>query len=340
MQQADRDRGALQARKDALELGLNRKDGAGALLAASDDVSGLLGSVAALLSVRSGYETAVASALGSAADAVVVTDADAAVGALDHLKADDLGRAGMLLGGAPVADREWPGLPAGATYALDVVDAPADLSGALARLLFKVAVVDDLPSARRLVAEVPDLTAVTRDGDVFGAHFAAGGSSSQPSLLEIQAAVDEAGTQLAEATATAERLGFDISRLEAERLAAQQRVDVALAKLHESDATLAAVAEELGQYGSQSRAARGEVERLVASISRATRRATPTCPGSPTWSRGSRPRRTPPTRSPTPPSTSAWPTPPAAPGRPRWTPGCRCVPPRSAPAPSTAAPTS
>ena len=53
--------------------------------------------------------------------------------------------------------------------------------------------------------------------------------------------------------AASERLGFDLSRLEAERLDAQQRVDVALAKLHESDATLAAVAEELGQYGSQAR---------------------------------------------------------------------------------------
>ncbi len=270
VQQADRDRAGLQARKDALEMGLNRKDGAGALLAATDDVSGLLGSVAALLSVRAGFETAVASALGAAADAVVVTGAEAAVGALGHLKTDDLGRAGMLLGGAPVADRAWPGLPAGATYALDAVDAPDELAGALARLLFKVAVVDDLDAARSLVAEAPDLTAVTRDGDVLGAHFAAGGSSSQPSLIEIQAAVDEATSQLAEATATAERLGFDISRLEAERLAAQQRSDVALAKLHESDATLAAVAEELGQYGSQSRAARGEAERLVASIARAT----------------------------------------------------------------------
>ena len=72
-----------------------------------------------------------------AADAVVVADADAAVGALGHLKADDLGRAGLLLGGAPVTDRDWPGLPAGATYAVDVVDAPADLRGALTRLLFK-----------------------------------------------------------------------------------------------------------------------------------------------------------------------------------------------------------
>ena len=53
-QQADRDRSALGARKEALEIGLARKDGAGALLAASDTLSGLLGSVAALVNVRSG----------------------------------------------------------------------------------------------------------------------------------------------------------------------------------------------------------------------------------------------------------------------------------------------
>nr|MDQ3308202.1 AAA family ATPase [Actinomycetota bacterium] len=50
-QSADRERGALTARKEALEIGLARKDAAGALLAATTDVSGLLGSVAALLSV-------------------------------------------------------------------------------------------------------------------------------------------------------------------------------------------------------------------------------------------------------------------------------------------------
>ncbi|HEY7719357.1 MAG TPA: AAA family ATPase, partial [Pedococcus sp.] len=144
-QQAERDRASLTARKDALEMGLNRKDGAGALLAASDSVSGLLGSVAALLTVRPGYETAVAGALGSAADAVAVRDADAAVHAIGHLKGNDLGRAGLLLGGGPAADQDWPGLPGHATYAVDVVDCPGDLRGALSRLLFKVAVVDDLP---------------------------------------------------------------------------------------------------------------------------------------------------------------------------------------------------
>lgn len=268
-QQADRDRAGLVARRDALELGLNRKDGAGALLAATDEVGGLLGSVAALLDVDHGYETAVAAALGTAADAVVVSDPAAAIGAIGHLKDDDLGRAGLVLGGAPATDRDWPGLPDGVAYAVDVVSAPDDLRPALVRLLHKVAVVDDLDAARRLVEELPDVVAVTREGDLLGAHFAAGGSTSQPSLIEIQAAVDEATSRLAEATATSERLGFEISRLEAARHDALKRVDVALAKLHESDATLAAVAEELGQYGSAARAAKGEAERLERAITTA-----------------------------------------------------------------------
>ncbi len=267
---AERERSSLSARKEALELGLNRKDGAGALLAATDSVSGLLGSVAALLSVRTGYEAAVAAALGSAADAVAVRDVDAAIGAIGHLKDDDLGRAGILLGGGQIDDSAWPGLPAGATYAMDVVECPTELRPALARLLFKVAVVDELTAAKDLVADAPDLTAVTRDGDLLGAHFAAGGSSSQPSLIEVQAAVDDATEQLTTAAHTLERLTFDASTLEREREEARRRVDVALARLHESDATLAAVAEELGQYGSQARNARAEAQRLDQAILAAT----------------------------------------------------------------------
>lgn len=274
-QLAERDRTALTARRDALELGLNRKDGAGALLAATEELSGLLGSVAAVLTVRAGCEAAVAAALGAAADAVVVTGADAALAAIDHLKEHDLGRAGLVLAGAPGAGDAggWPALPGHlpghAAYAVDVVECPAELRAALARLLERVVVVDDLPAARALVADEPTLTAVTREGDVLGAHLASGGSSSQPSLIEVQAAFDEATSQLAEAVAASERLGFDLSRLERERHEAQLGVDVTLAKLHESDATLAAVAEELGQYGAQARAARGEAERLERSLEQA-----------------------------------------------------------------------
>ncbi len=267
---AERERSSLAARREALELGLDPKDGAGALLATTGTVSGLLGSVAALLTVRPGYEAAVAAALGSAADAVAVRDLEAAVGAIDHLKADDLGRARLLLAGqaAPAEERPAPvgDLFTGATYAADVVECPDDLRPAVERLLDGLVVVDDLAAARSLVRQHPQITAVTRDGDILGAHFAAGGSSSQPSLLEVQAAVDEASEQLTAAGHTLERLAFDAATLEREREEARRRVDVALARLHESDATLAAVAEELGQYSTQARNARAEASRLDQAI--------------------------------------------------------------------------
>ncbi len=256
-QDASRRQAALAARVEALETGLARKDGAGALLAASDEISGLLGSVAALLTVRPGFEAAIASALGSAADAVAVDHVDTAVTAMELLKSEDLGRAGLLLGGeADVDDRDWPGLPEGATYAVDVVEPPATLVAALRRLLFKVAVVDDLAAARALVAQASDVTAVTREGDVLGAHFASGGSSSQQSLLEVQAAIDQAREELEAAERALETLRFDGQRVAQERIAAQERVDAALERLHESDAEMSAVAESLGQLAERASTAR------------------------------------------------------------------------------------
>ena len=116
---------ALAARKDALELGLNRKDGAGALLAATDSVSGLLGSVAALLSVRAGYETAVAAALGSAADAVAVARRRRGGRAPSTTsRATTSAAPGCCSAAAPPTTATGPGCPADATYAVDVVECP------------------------------------------------------------------------------------------------------------------------------------------------------------------------------------------------------------------------
>ena len=141
-QSAERDRVSLVARKEALELGLRRKDGAAALLAADRELSGLLGSVAALLQVEPGWQTAVAAAMGAAADAVAVDDIESAVAAVHHLRDADGGRAAMLVSGAAPptrAARAGRPLPADATYALDVVQAPADLEAALTHLLARVA---------------------------------------------------------------------------------------------------------------------------------------------------------------------------------------------------------
>jgi chromosome segregation protein len=270
---AERERAALIARKEALELGLTRRDGAGTLLAASDRLTGVLGSVAALISVQPGYETAVAAALGRAADAVAVTDVSAAVDAIRLLKSDDAGRAGLLVASTSGADPAVAlpaDLPAGARPALDLLTAPDDLALVLGRLLARVVVVEGLAEARALVERHGDLLAVTRAGDVLGGDRAEGGSATEPSLLEVQAAVDEADSRLREAGHRLDRLRFALQAALEQHAGAQQAVQAALDRLHQSDARLAAVSEQLGQLGAQARSARGESERLQQSIAAAS----------------------------------------------------------------------
>lgn len=271
--QAERAHAGLVARIEALKVGLAAKDGAGALLAVSEQISGLLGSVAALVQVEPGFEVAVASALGSAADAVAVDRLDTAVGALERLRAEELGRAGLMFGppasASGVDDPPWPALPDGATYAVDVVEAPDALAGSLRRLLVKVAVVDDLAAARTLVGAFPELTAVTRDGDLLGSHFARGGSASAASLIEVRAAVDAAGVELGDVEHQLERLRFDRERAENDRRAAAGAAESLLERLHESDAQMSAVADQLGRLGSAARAARAVADQLAEAIAEA-----------------------------------------------------------------------
>ncbi len=270
-QAAQQERASIAARLEGLKVGLDRRDGSGALLAASAELSGVLGSVGALVRVEPGFESAVAAALGGAAEAVAVTGLDAAIEAFAHLKSDDLGRAGLLLGGAAdVGDRsDWPDLPAGARYAVDTVTADAGLVPALTRLLRKVAVVDDLAAARSLVAALPDTSAVTRDGDLLSSWFSTGGSSARPSLIEVQAAVDEASEALVRAQADVERLAFARAAAVTKLEAATQRTEAALARLHESDAQFSALAEQLSRLNQSARGAIAEAERHDASVAKA-----------------------------------------------------------------------
>ncbi|BAS09514.1 chromosome partition protein Smc [Arthrobacter sp. Hiyo4] len=139
----------------------------------------------------------------------------------------------------------------------------------MAALLTGVAVVEDLDGAELLVAERPDLTAVTRAGDVFTALTVTGGSAKAPSLLEVQAAVDDAEARLAGVTADLERNRFALAGAEVRRAEARTRAEAALDRLHDSDARLAAVAEKLGHLNSILRSAVGESDRLATSLARA-----------------------------------------------------------------------
>jgi chromosome segregation protein len=259
--EAERDRSTFAARRDALALSLTRKDGSGALLAG--DLPGVLGSVAALVTIQHGHEHAVAAALGAVADAVAVATPAAAAAALAQLKAEDAGRAGLLVGGGAYDDAgEWPALPAHARWAIDLVTAPESLRPALARALRRVAVVDGLEAARALVESLPDVRAVTAEGDLLGSDWAIGGSASAPSLIEVQAAVDEASAQHDEAQRRQERLRFEVSTAQAEVDRAKEAVESALIELHQSDARMAALGEQLGLLASAARAAEAEAGRL------------------------------------------------------------------------------
>ena len=264
--EAERERATWAARADALALGLTSKDGAGALLAAGSRLPGLLGSVAALLTVDAGHEAALAAALGTIADAVAVASATDALSALEVLKHDDAGRAGLLVGGAasPLDRSAWPALPPDAVWAVDLVRAPAAIRGSVEGALDRVAVVADLAGAHSLVADHPSVRAVTHDGDVLGARWSAGGSSSAPSAIEIRAAVDEAQLKADEAAARHERLHAQLSESRGRAEALQGNVEAALLALHESDAKLSAVAEQLAQLGQAARSASAEAARLDA----------------------------------------------------------------------------
>ena len=268
--EAERERTSWSARKEALELGLAGKDGHGTLVAAAERISGVLGSVAALLHVEPGHEVAVAAALGACADAVAVADADTAVAAFELLKGAESGRVGLVIAAPADPGHQadgvdgWPPLPAPCRYAIDLVTAPAQLRPALVRLLERVAVVPDIDAARSLAAAYPGLVAVTRDGDVLGLHHGAGGGSGAPTLLEVQSAVDEAAERLTEATHRGDRLRFELAQAEERLRLASDAVEATLARLHESDSRMSALAERLGQLGQAVRAAHGEAERLAA----------------------------------------------------------------------------
>jgi chromosome segregation protein len=262
---AERERSTWSARADALSIGLARKDGGGSLLGA--ELPGVTGPLSDLLVVEPGFETAIAAALGAAADAIAVETLDHAVRALEHLKAEDAGRAGLLVGGVdgPPARPAAGGLRAGARWAADLVTVPEPYRASVAELLEEVVVVDDLDLARTMAAGMdsgPFGRLVTRDGDIFGMGWVEGGSSAGPSAIEIRAAMDEAKQKADEAATRHDQLHAQLGEARDRAAALQDEVDRALEALHESDARLSAVAERLAQLGESARQATAEATRL------------------------------------------------------------------------------
>ncbi|MEN9749234.1 MAG: hypothetical protein RL149_312 [Actinomycetota bacterium] len=258
--QAERERDSLEAKRSALDLTLNQKDGATELTAAG--LRGIRGLVASHMKIENGFENAIAAALGPLADALVADSRDEGLAAIEHLKKSDGGRVELI-----VADVDARGsvanIPnvAGARSATEVVDAP---NGILS-LLANVVIVDDLATARELYARdksVADLVLITVDGDVLTKSVIRGGSQSKPSKLQLVAERDAAETRIQEVHEILETSRGELAQARANEEASKQSEKSALAELNQHDAQLAKNAEALGRARVAVEAAEAELARI------------------------------------------------------------------------------
>ncbi|UFR02037.1 AAA family ATPase [Streptomyces sp. Go40/10] len=173
---------------------------------------------------------------------------------------------GSPLPGAPLPAISLPGTPLPAAA---LVSGPAELMPAVRRLLRGIVVVATLDDAEAVVYSHPELTAVTAEGDLLGAHFAHGGSAGAPSLLEVQASVDEAAAELADLEVRcAELAGAQQAAVEHRRQAAALVEELA-ERRRAADREKSSVAQQLGRLAGQARGAAGEAERSAAAAARA-----------------------------------------------------------------------
>jgi chromosome segregation protein len=263
---ADRERNATESKLEAMRLTSVSRDGAAALIKDSRGVQ-ILGSIASLIQIDSGWEAATAAALGSLADAVVVKDLSSAVSALTTLRSENLGQADVLV--YEPGQRTGGQTPAGQTSLLSHVRS-SEISELLTSLLATTVVADNARGAESILRQHPHVTVVTRDGDVITSHRARGGSASSTSLIEIRALIADLTTKLEDLNHKCDRLKFEISTAATDVDAKQAAFDAALGKLNESDARIAALTEQLAVSGQNIKSATAEVDRLTTAITEAT----------------------------------------------------------------------
>ena len=302
---------ALRARTDTLGETLRQGvDATAAVLADPERFRGVLGTLAARLTVADGYQKAVAAALGAAAEALTVNGLDTAVEVLIGLRNANAGTVGLVIAAtdaAPIlrevpaperprsadqggpeprtsgpgdsghsvgrAAHSHPALPSGARWAADLVTGTPEVTGAISELLGDVVVAPDLKVAAAFVTDHPRYRAVTQDGDLIGAHWARGGSADGQSLLDVRAAADEAAAKLAEAELAEETAAETLAAATEAQESARQQLEEIRGRMRAVDAAAAEISGRLGRLAGAARAAADEAKRLDASVGAALRSA-------------------------------------------------------------------
>jgi chromosome segregation protein len=155
----------------------------------------IAGALVASLNVESEFVPALEAALGRNMHAVVLRDADRAAEIFQQLSAQKLGQAALAIAELSGASNENPAseLPAGAIgWAIDKVDAPAELQSLVRNLLRDVVIVPDLATALTLKRNAPSLRFATLGGEFIssaGVIFGGTAAAASDSMLGRKAII-------------------------------------------------------------------------------------------------------------------------------------------------------
>lgn len=265
---AEREVEALTAQTSALGRALDGKNAAEQIVAlGAAGVRGLLGDS---VKITSGYEAAIAAALGPLVEGVLVDTRENAVATARLAREGDLGRIDIAVAEATARHPALPAI-AGIVPAREVVTAPDGVLGILAH----VVIADDLDTALAASADVAAagaggaVTVVTRAGEVVTEYTVRAGSGQGRSRLELAAERDAAAERRDEITVVADSLREALADATRDLDAARQRTKTALTTLREHDAALAAHTEQVNRATVRHEAAVAECDRLAAGLAQA-----------------------------------------------------------------------
>lgn len=258
----EREVDALSAQVKTLGRALDVRTGASELIAAGGD--GVRGLVGDAVQVTSGYEAAIAAALGAVAEGVLVDSEADALDAAAVARGGDFGVVDIVIAEVSAAPADIPDIE-GAVRATDVMTAPAGVAGLLAR----VVIAADLPAAQGVLASAPELTVVTRTGEIVTRFSVRAGSGQGRSRLELAAERDSAAERLSELQVVADSLREALSDQTRALQEARARTKHTLDALRSHDAALAAHAEKVNRATVRHEAAAAECERLTQTLRQA-----------------------------------------------------------------------
>ncbi|MGO1545163.1 MAG: chromosome segregation protein SMC [Gulosibacter sp.] len=267
----ERERDSLDARRKALSLASEVRDGAQALLASAQE--GIVGRVSDKLRVERGFETAIAAVLGEAADAVLTSSDEVAFALVAEGRTD--GRVQLVAefsGAREDADFAADVRKTGEQHGISLQPATELIRGvpAITAQLARTLIVESLPSrdiSRAVLESLPQGSAlVSRDGAVLTSSTLTATSDSEndaggASRIELLAERDRAASELERVTKELDARSIERAERRASLQSAKSAAEAALADLRGFDAELAARREALNRARARVESAKGELGR-------------------------------------------------------------------------------